>query len=82
MGATALDAHTVPFVARLLDAGRSDLVPEAVRQYAERAMARPEWQGVTKGRPTMFQVWLERMRERYGAEGTLEPFGTWLGRQT
>ncbi|KAL9119122.1 MAG: hypothetical protein Q9187_004325, partial [Circinaria calcarea] len=28
VGATALDAHTVPFVARLIDAGRTDLVPE------------------------------------------------------
>ncbi|CAN8106360.1 unnamed protein product [Discula destructiva] len=57
-GPTLLDAHTVPFIARLLDARLKgdDLVPEKLREYAGRVMKRPEWDEVTRGRPTMWHV--------------------------
>ena len=50
---SALDAHLVVFVARMRDVGRAGIIPDKVSEYADRAMARPEWQGVMEGRKTM-----------------------------
>ena len=58
---TVLDAHAVPFVARMLDVGRDALVPARVAAYARRVMARPEWQAVTHGRPTMWHPSMGRV---------------------
>lgn len=80
VGATALDAHTIPFVARLMDAGRTDLIPEDVRKYAEKAMSQAEWQSITNGKPTMFEIWLKSMRKEYSSVQRDEPFGVWFKR--
>lgn len=50
---SALDAHLVVFVARMRDVGRSNIIPKAVSDYVDRAMAQPEWQTVMEGRKTM-----------------------------
>jgi hypothetical protein len=51
--ATALDAHLIPFIARIRDVGREDIIPEALGAYADRVMAEKEWQDVMGGRKTM-----------------------------
>ena len=40
---TAVDAHLIVFVGRLLDVGRDDPVPDALRKYAAKAMEQTEW---------------------------------------
>ena len=50
--ASALDAHLVTFIARLLDVGRSNLVPKRVLEYAKKAWEGEEWKGVMQGRST------------------------------
>ena len=78
IGATALDAHTLAFVARLLDARREDLVPRSVRVWAGRLMTGEAWQEVTGGRGTLFEVWVGRMRERWKEVGGGEAWASWL----
>jgi hypothetical protein len=56
--ATALDAHCVPFIARLIEADNADLVSLKVQTYAEQAMAELEWKSVTKDKPTLWDVYL------------------------
>ena len=64
-GPTLLDAHTVPFIARLLDekVNRHDLVPSKLQEYAARVMKLPEWDAVTHGRPTVWNASLGPVRE-------------------
>jgi hypothetical protein len=50
---TAIDAHTIVFLARLIDIHRDDLIPAKLRTYAENAMKLPEWETVMQGRRTM-----------------------------
>jgi glutathione S-transferase len=50
---TALDAHLIVFVARLRDAGRGELVPARVMEYADRAMNASAWKEVMQGRQTI-----------------------------
>jgi hypothetical protein len=50
---SALDAHLVPFIARMRDVGKEALIPEELGEYADRAMAEKEWQDVMGGRKTM-----------------------------
>ena len=50
---TALDAHLVVFIARMLDIGRTDIMPSGLRQYASVLMAGDEWKDVMKGRSTL-----------------------------
>lgn len=60
-GPTLLDAHVVPFIARLLDdqLKRDDLVPPALQEYAARVrQTGPAWEEATRGRPTMWSVGL------------------------
>jgi glutathione S-transferase len=47
---TALDAHLVAFIARMVDVGRSNLIPEKLQQYAQWAMQGPEWIKMRDGR--------------------------------
>ncbi|KIX03226.1 uncharacterized protein Z518_06778 [Rhinocladiella mackenziei CBS 650.93] len=49
---TALDAHLVTFIGRMLDVNRKDLIPNRLMKYAEDAWAGSEWQRVMQGRPT------------------------------
>ncbi|UNI24373.1 hypothetical protein JDV02_010124 [Purpureocillium takamizusanense] len=53
---TILDAHAVAFTARLLDQKRSELVLDAVKDYAEVVFKTEEWRKVTHGRPTLWDV--------------------------
>ncbi len=53
---TLLDAHLVPFIARLLDAGREDLVPPVLKSYAAKVMETAEYQEVTRGRATLWNI--------------------------
>ena len=48
-----LDAALVVFIARMVDIGRGDIVPESLKAFADRAMATPEWEAVMQGRKTM-----------------------------
>ncbi|KAK4506402.1 hypothetical protein PRZ48_000132 [Zasmidium cellare] len=49
---SALDSHLVVFIARMLDIGRGDVIPEALKSYGQQAMSRPEWQQVMQGKST------------------------------
>lgn len=51
--ATALDAHLIVFIARMLDIGNSDIIPERLKEYAARAMNEPAWKNTMQGRKTM-----------------------------
>jgi len=51
---TALDAHLVVMIARLQDVGRDSIIPEALKEYGDRAMNTPEWIEVMDGRRTMY----------------------------
>lgn len=64
-GPTVLDAHTVPFIARLMDdkVKRHDLVPPEIQEYATRVMRLPEWDAVTHGRPTVWNASLGPVRD-------------------
>ncbi|KAH9838209.1 Glutathione S-transferase, domain-containing protein, partial [Teratosphaeria destructans] len=50
---SALDAHLVVFVARMLDIKRDDMIPMQLKSYAEKAMGGKEWQDVMQGRRTV-----------------------------
>jgi len=50
---TAVDAHLVPFLARLRDAGRFQLVSPRLKAYLATAEKTPEWQNVMEGRRTL-----------------------------
>lgn len=51
--ATALDAHLMILLARLMDVGRAYLVPKTIRDYAEAVMAMDLWKDFMQGRTTM-----------------------------
>lgn len=53
---TLADAHIMPFIARLIDSKREFLVPDVLLEYATRVKALPAWNGVTHGRPTLWDV--------------------------
>lgn len=50
---TAFDAHLVVFLARMMDVGRLDLIPEALLKYARRATQSREWRELMQDRTTM-----------------------------
>ena len=50
---TALDAHVIVFVARLRDAGRGELVPARVIDYADKQMDTGAWKELMQGRGTV-----------------------------
>jgi hypothetical protein len=56
--ATALDAHCVPFIRRLIEADNAGIVPLEVQRYAKRAVTEPEWESITEGKPTLWNVYL------------------------
>ena len=49
---SALDAHLIVFIARMFDVKRAELIPERLKEYADKAMAGAEWQAVMQGRNT------------------------------
>ena len=51
--ATALDAHLAVFIARMLDVGRENIIPDKLKKYAERVTQTVEWNSVMQGRRTM-----------------------------
>lgn len=52
---TALDAHLIVFIARMIDVGRARLIPDLLIRYAQKAMNEPEWTKVMDGRKTISQ---------------------------
>lgn len=50
---TALDAHAIVFIARLVDVDRQDLVPQEWLEYHEHHTHDAPWKGVSEGRPTI-----------------------------
>lgn len=50
---TALDAHIIVFVARLKDAGREELVPARIVDYADKQMDTVVWKDMVQGRGTV-----------------------------
>lgn len=50
---TALDAHMIVFVARLLDKQRDNLISHGVLKYARSKMEESEWKETMEGRTTM-----------------------------
>ena len=56
VGPTALDAHTVVFIARLIDADRAYLINDVALKYASTHLEEPEWLGITKGNSTLHSV--------------------------
>jgi hypothetical protein len=50
---TALDAHLVVFIARLLDVGHGHIVPASLMEYIERVKKGSEWAEVMQGRQTI-----------------------------
>ncbi|KAL2426902.1 hypothetical protein ABEF95_002157 [Exophiala dermatitidis] len=55
---TALDAHVVPFLARLLDVGRNNMLSTRLEKYAEHAFAGNAWTEVIDGRRTMYGTYM------------------------
>ncbi|RFU23878.1 hypothetical protein B7463_g12457, partial [Scytalidium lignicola] len=53
VGPTTLDAHTVPLVARLFDAGNEHLMDERIKSYGRYHFDSDVWQEVMEGRPTL-----------------------------
>jgi hypothetical protein len=52
----ALDAHCVPFIARIMEADNTELVPTEVQQYAKKAKAGPEWNSIMEGKPILWSL--------------------------
>ncbi|KAL3446404.1 hypothetical protein BJX65DRAFT_279528 [Aspergillus insuetus] len=50
---TALDYHLAVFIARMLDVGRDDIIPDKLREYAALVWETAEWKAVMQGRKTM-----------------------------
>ncbi|KAL7947679.1 hypothetical protein V8C42DRAFT_315221 [Trichoderma barbatum] len=53
---TILDAHATALIARLVDVSRQDLLTERVQEYARGIFASEEWDEVTHGRTTLWNV--------------------------
>lgn len=49
---SALDAHLIPFLVRLKDVGRQELVPSNLMEYVERCEGMEEWKDMMQGRST------------------------------
>lgn len=64
VGPTALDAHTVVFLARLIDAGRANLIGHDMLEYAEQNLQKIDWTGIVKGRSTLHSLWEKREEAR------------------
>ena len=50
---SVLDAHVVPFIARMKDVDRYSLIPPRLRAYAETAWESAGYKATMNGRPTM-----------------------------
>ena len=57
---TALDTHIIPFIARLLNVGRSEMLAgkDRVRAYANCAFRTEGWKDVMQGRRTVYGTYL------------------------
>ncbi len=55
---TALDTHTVPLIARLIDVGREEMLSIRVKDYALRAFETEEWKAIMEDRKTVFGSYL------------------------
>ena len=55
--ATALDAHVVPFLCRLLDVGRWSMLDKTVQSYATRVFELPVWKDFMAGKTTVYKAY-------------------------
>ena len=55
---TALDAHTIPFLARLVDVQRSDMFDENIAAYTARVLKMNVWEQTMQGRKTVYPAYL------------------------
>ena len=53
---TALDAHLVVFIARMIDVGQQKLIPKKLHDYGDWATLGAEWTQMMNGRRTMIQA--------------------------
>jgi glutathione S-transferase len=53
---TILDAHATALILRLMDVNRQDMLTERVQEYARGIFASEEWNEVTHGRTTLWNV--------------------------
>ena len=81
IGATALDAHVIPWILRLVEVGRADLIPVELQKYAAKAAEGPAWQSVSMGGPTLEEPWLKKMKAKHQEQGIDEPFREWVRKQ-
>jgi hypothetical protein len=52
-GPTALDTHTITFLARLKDVGHEQFFTERLAPYYDKAIATDAWKNMMQGRITM-----------------------------
>lgn len=57
IGPTLLDAHTVPLVARLYDAGNDELMDGRIKEYGKCLMESDVYNEVMESRPTLYHLW-------------------------
>lgn len=57
VGPTALDAHTVVFIARLLDARHPELINDEMLAYGKQHLESRDWVKITQGRTTLHSLW-------------------------
>ena len=55
---TALDAHLLPFLARLVDVGRERMLGDGLRAYAENVFNMEIWKLFMQGRRTVYSTYL------------------------
>ncbi|KIW14509.1 hypothetical protein PV08_07293 [Exophiala spinifera] len=57
IGPTALDAHTVVFIARLIDAGHASLIGSDMLEYGTQHLESNAWRGIVDGNTTLHSLW-------------------------
>ncbi|CEJ88839.1 hypothetical protein VHEMI04866 [[Torrubiella] hemipterigena] len=62
-GPTVLDAHVVPFILRLMENGRVDMIPETLQRYAKDIQKLDVWNQVMHGRPTLWNPSIGHVRD-------------------
>lgn len=55
---TALDAHVIPFLARLVDAGRQYMIDPKLKSYAETVFEMDVWKEFMQGRKTIYNSYI------------------------
>ncbi|KIW90375.1 uncharacterized protein Z519_09020 [Cladophialophora bantiana CBS 173.52] len=59
---TVLDAHTLPFLIRMLDVGKEFIIPDGLAKYIGTLKRQQEWQGITPNVKTIPDVSLSGLK--------------------